>query len=585
MNSRRRRAWEGNGLPVRTPARLIHIFSAGMLLLLWLALAMIIHLDRERRISAALEETRSAVALLQAHAVRTFESVENAFRNIDDWLEAGEGRKELRPLARVDRLLTRAPAFEPASGEIPLFDLDGNMLDTETVAPNGLSLRAFPFFDELVEAAPLRLLIAAPHKSIQTGREIVPLGMKTSPNPYGIGYIGVGLPIDGLEKVYSRARPLQKGLSALVDANGSMLIAAPGEARLAHGALRDSRPLRHWTSDGGSGEYIGELLGRRQIVVFAAIDPFPLMALASVEMDTVLAPWLFNTGLWALVGLICSLGIVLGGNYLVRLNRGRDEQLARTRNALMVAEAASKAKSEFLAKMSHELRTPLNAILGFSEMIERAIIGPIDTRYSQYGGDIHRSGSHLLGLIDQILDISRIEAGAAELNEEPIDVAAVAEEALVLVRARAAEKMVTLTDSMDGDLPRLLADRKMLRQMLLNLLSNGVKYTERGGSVTLSATVDDRGMRISVRDTGIGIPDESLPHIFEPFGRGNSFVARQIEGIGLGLPITKSLVELHQGRIEIHSRGGLGTLAVLHFPRLRLMQAPVGADRSSVSRT
>jgi signal transduction histidine kinase len=235
--------------------------------------------------------------------------------------------------------------------------------------------------------------------------------------------------------------------------------------------------------------------------------------------------------------------------------------------AKLEAEAANKSKSEFLARMSHDLRTPLNAILGFSEVIKHEILGPIGLEaYKSYADDIHTSGSHLLDLINDLLDLSKIEAGQYELSESQVVIADVVMQVIRLVEPDAEKKGVALRVLTAPDLPLLTADPRATRQMLLNLLSNAVKFTPDGGQVSIDVRHDATGLRIAVMDTGIGIAIKNIKRIFEPFAQIEPADSKAHQGTGLGLSIVKALIELHNGRIEIESEPGSGTTASLYFP-------------------
>ncbi|MFN3571937.1 MAG: ATP-binding protein [Phenylobacterium sp.] len=247
-------------------------------------------------------------------------------------------------------------------------------------------------------------------------------------------------------------------------------------------------------------------------------------------------------------------------------------ELARKYEAEKVrAEAANKAKSEFLANMSHELRTPLNAINGFSEIMVGEMFGPLgDARYKEYAGDILSSGQHLLALINDILDMSKIEAGKMNLKFEPLTVEDVVEDAVRLVRNRADSAGLALELEFPRDLPEVEADYRAVKQVLLNLLSNAIKFTPRGGRVTVRAEArrDPTGerIRISVRDTGIGIAADDLKRLAQPFEQIESQHSKTQQGTGLGLALTKSLVEMHGGALDIQSAPGEGTTVAFSVP-------------------
>jgi len=244
------------------------------------------------------------------------------------------------------------------------------------------------------------------------------------------------------------------------------------------------------------------------------------------------------------------------------------EDVDRAREA---AEAANSAKSDFLARMSHDLRTPLHGIIGFAEMIRDQMVGPVGTsKYVDYARDIHHSGVHLLRLINDVLDLSKIEAGRFELVEDSIPVWAVVEEAAHAVSPIAEQKGLVLTVSVAPSLPMLIADEKTLRQMLFNLLSNAIKFTEPGGSVSVMAGLSDHGLDIVVADTGMGIGPEEIDLVFTEFGQAGNPRTRPAEGTGLGLVIVRSLIELHGGRLVLESEPGRGTSVTLAFPAFRI---------------
>jgi len=240
-------------------------------------------------------------------------------------------------------------------------------------------------------------------------------------------------------------------------------------------------------------------------------------------------------------------------------------------SANLKLEHANQAKSEFLSRMSHELRTPLNAIIGFSETMKTEILGPIQNeRYKEYVSDIHFSGSHLLTLINDVLDVAKIEQGEFRLSEDLVEVADIVAATVRLMEPMAERGEVRLVAEIQPDLPDLRADRRSVRQMLFNLLSNSVKFTEPGGTVTTRAYMTQRGeIVVEVTDTGIGIPPEILGRITDPFVQAKT--AKQHQGSGLGLAIVKALVELHGGTLTIESELGRGTTVTGVFPRSRVL--------------
>jgi signal transduction histidine kinase len=272
-------------------------------------------------------------------------------------------------------------------------------------------------------------------------------------------------------------------------------------------------------------------------------------------------------------------GIVTGEALLgckVALLQARERELSQ---ALAAATEASRAKSNFLALMSHELRTPLNAIIGFSEVLGGEMFGPLGNgRYRDYAHDIHGAGLHLLALINDILDLSKAEAGKFDLHDAEITPGVLIQECLRLVCGRARDARLTLVHDLAPDMPDLLADRLRLKQILLNLLSNAIKFTPPGGTIRVAVALDPEGrLLISVSDTGIGIAPEMISVALEPFRQIASPFTRNAEGTGLGLSLAKALMECQGGKLEIDSALNLGTTVKLIFPAARVMQPALRA--------
>jgi PAS domain S-box-containing protein len=238
------------------------------------------------------------------------------------------------------------------------------------------------------------------------------------------------------------------------------------------------------------------------------------------------------------------------------------------REAKEAAEAANHAKSQFLANISHELRTPLNAILGFSEMVEQGLAGPIEPRQREYMGLVLQSGQHLLSVINDILDLARADSGKFELCDEVgVDFRQIAASSIALMRHRSEAGGVFLSMAVGDELPRLTADPTRLKQILLNLLSNSIRFTKPGGEVTVAAgRVGDGGITFEVHDTGVGMSPDEVRIALEPFGQVDARLSREHEGTGLGLPLARRLAELHGGSLRVESEKGTGTRVIVTLP-------------------
>jgi len=314
------------------------------------------------------------------------------------------------------------------------------------------------------------------------------------------------------------------------------------------------------------------------IVYMIPVEGAPWRFLMLVDSHAVLIEVLRS--LW--IGFV---GLALLGLALFAVEQRRRTGVALSENVtalqrmtLTLASArdeamqANSAKSLLLANVSHELRTPLNAIIGFSDLMRHQIYGPLGhARYDEYAGDIQRSGQHLLDLINDLLDVTKLEAGRYELKESECDLALLCDEAAGLVKMQSERGGVALTTAIEESLPTVFADERALRQVVLNLLSNAVKFTPNGGAVRVACGRNPAGdPTIIVRDTGRGIPHEEMKNLFQPFARAEDAKRASTPGTGLGLAIVKSLVELHQGTIALESRVGFGTTVTVTLPAARL---------------
>ena len=251
--------------------------------------------------------------------------------------------------------------------------------------------------------------------------------------------------------------------------------------------------------------------------------------------------------------------------YTERLEQKVTERTGELEEAREIAEAASRSKSDFLANMSHELRTPLNAIIGFSEVMTKGMTGAITDDQREYLNDIHESGKHLLNLINQILDLSKIEAGKIELEMSEFDLDVFIEESIIMLREKALKHNIKVTYNVI-DVGNIFADAIRLKQVLINLLSNAFKFTPDGGAISVQGRRVNGFVEISVADTGIGIKEEDVPRLFNPFEQLEPSLTKKYEGTGLGLAISRKIVELHGGRIWVESKTGKGSRFIFTVP-------------------
>ena len=299
-----------------------------------------------------------------------------------------------------------------------------------------------------------------------------------------------------------------------------------------------------------------------------------IVAVASRDDASILRQWRQTVSIEG-AGLLLRSLIALGvGTFLFLQLRWREQTLCDLAAARIAAEGSNKAKANFLANMSHELRTPLNAILGFSEIIKNAAFGPISSNYREYSEDIHSSGSHLLSLINEILDLSKLEAGQFEIEEQHVNLAALAESSARFVEPQAQKARISLSHLIAPDVSFIRADERRMRQILINILANAVKFTPPGGQVRLAINRIERGLLIEVSDTGIGIPADKIEMAMEPFSQVEAGASRNYQGTGLGLPLAKRLVELHGGTLTLKSEVNRGTAVSIILPPDRIVDRP-----------
>lgn len=326
--------------------------------------------------------------------------------------------------------------------------------------------------------------------------------------------------------------------------------------------------------------YSGSLLGLRfsysLFVTLTIVACYQLVSLYVNPIST--SDYVSNNfflGMATGVGLFCSyiLETHIRNNYVAQ--KIIEEKNSTMQVLLDEAEAANRAKSDFLATMSHELRTPLNAIIGFSEMIRREYMGPVGSpKYIEYAADINDSGQHLLSIISDILDLAKAESGKLELNESFFDIGDVIKSTLKMFQQKADEDRVLLEFSAQTDGCTVKGDERLLRQVALNLVSNSMKFTPAGGRVSISVTVSAHdGVRLTVQDTGIGIAKENLDRVLRPFEQVESSLARTHGGTGLGLPYSKKVIEIHGGSLTLESAINRGTTVCVRLPASRIMSA------------
>jgi signal transduction histidine kinase len=535
---------------------------------------------REAELERARSLVRSLSRTLAEHTAQAFFGVEYALRSFDERSDL-PGINVRGPPALVHQRLRQIFETNPVFGGLALVDRDGIVV-ANAFSPegSGADLSARVSYRSLRDTPYAGLLITPPVRQLPSNSWVIPVNLRLVDSDGRFdGMISAALRPEYFRDIY---RASAVPVAALAMNDGTLLSREPGgDANYERGA-RVGRDALLAAQSGGSG--VGEIVsgqdGVRRIAGYAVVRGYPMTVFTAIDYDAALAGWLVETRR-ALTAAIASTVLILIFAVLLlrRLRRqqemGRQIELAHdaAQEARLAAEAAVRAKSEFLAHMSHELRTPLNAINGFSDMMAQGYFGPLgDARYADYARHINAAGRHLLSIINTILDMAKVDAGKWEVALAPLRVSELAADIASLTQGRAADHGVRLSIELPDRLPPIVTDRRLLLQILINLATNGIKFTPRGGAVRIVGTVDGKHLLLEVQDTGVGMSAEDLEQVLQPFGHGNSELARKHHDTGLGLLLSKRFTELLGGSFVLASGPDRGTTVALRLP---LQAAPL----------
>jgi len=574
----------------------------------WGYSAFWLYAERERMIDAAHLAVSRQVASVREYSLRLLANTDLMLTLTDRYLDS-IGTADPLTDPTLTRIVNEFLQFGLGEVGIRLVDRHGNGY----VLPAGANPAPYAqladreFFQTAMRLPPGTPIIGSTVRSRLNQRWTFTLSHRLA-NPAGQMVMTLAtIEVDPIVRVLDSMRIQPGGAIALVRRDGRVLARAPFIEDLIDRSLAPTRLFSHYLPQAPQGTFemgaeANPIGLSNRVVAYGSLDAYPMVVVASAPFDSVLGPW-YNQ-LYTIVALLAAYTVLIGfvtffSLRLVRALQRRTAELDGVRGALeqrvsdrtsalldawRAAEASARAKSDFLANMSHELRTPLNAILGFSGMMKAQMFGPLGhAKYLEYVEDIHSSGEHLLGIINDILDVAAIEAGKVSLQEDVVSLHDVSAACLRLIRPRAQRGAVQLTETLPDDLPQIRADERRTRQILLNLLSNAIKFTAPRGTVHLFAQVDaDGGLTIGISDSGIGMSAADIAKALTPFGQVESGLARNHEGTGLGLPLTQGLVTLHGGRLEIISEPGQGTTVLVRLPADRVLPPSDGASVAAV---
>jgi two-component system cell cycle sensor histidine kinase PleC len=573
----------------RLPPRLTMVVIGTLLIAALLgAAALTILQARKQQLDGASRELAQLSLTLSEETARTMQTVGLVLTDV-------QSRLDVARVMNTEDLVRYASAQEfyqflrdrvrdaPLIDAISVLDAQGHLVGFSRSWPTApLDVSDRDYFVAHRDRSTLGIFFSAPVRSRVTGDWTIYVSRRIAgPSGELMGVIVATMQVDYFEDFYRSVTPAAGGSVALLRSDGYLLARYPRTgAEL--GTYVGDRPL---FTDLMSKSESGVLHTQSsafdhdaRVMAPHAVRGFPLVVNVTKSEQAILGAWKKLAAAIigvtaAAIALIVSLGFLLDRQ--IDLHARMSKSLAdrgRAEHARKSAEASNKAKGDFLANMSHELRTPLNAIIGFTEMLESRHFGPLNDKQSEYIRDIRTSGRHLLGLINTVLDMSKIEAGHFELHEELMEISSIFDDAITYVSLPARKKGITLLKLLEPDMPMVMADRRALLQVTLNLLSNAVNFTEDRGTITVTASLaEDAAVLIRVMDTGVGINAQDLDRVLEPFQSADATLSRKLGGAGLGLAVSKMLVERHGGALSLSSIIGKGTTVTVRLPPERVV--------------
>jgi signal transduction histidine kinase/uncharacterized membrane protein len=571
-------------IPHRDIRRGLAVLAVLILTVLWGGLAVYLHSDKAQTIDNA---NRQGENLSRAFA----EHITSILRSFDQTLRA-MANDYAQDADRFDaaNAIEKHGVLRDATIQVALIDQDGDLVSSNIATANeGINLKDREHFKVHVARDTGAMFVSTPVVGRVSGRWSIQLTRRVN-NPDGsfAGIMLISLDPQYLSKFYESIDIGRHGVIAAVGRDGIVRARATGTGVVEIGQdLGRSDLFKHVAlAPNGRFEVDSVIDHVDRLFNYRTIAGYPIIVNVGLARSDVLAHYTQRRNVLIAAAAAISLLVAAAAGLLMR-QAGRQmqtesallryqEELIESRNE---ANAANRAKSEFLANMSHELRTPLNAIIGFSEFMAGGGLGPVGSpKYLEYARDINNSGRHLLDMISEVLDMSKIEAGQYELVPEDVNVSDTVEFCVRLVAGRAEAGQISLINQVSPELPKARADVRALRQILLNLLSNAVKFTPAGGRVTVSAAANGpHDIRVTVSDTGVGISADDLKRVGEPFRQLGRSLTKPQEGTGLGLAITKRLVEMHGGYVDIVSAPGRGTAVIVSLPAAQTSDRRVSA--------
>lgn len=548
----------------------INLLCAALVCGLWLLIGWQIRTSHADAIANAERDTGNLTRAFAQHVSRTMSQVQQLLMEVADRVSTGQP-------VDLDRMRRRVPGLDNVSKFLGVLDANGKVVDATRTGVLGMDFADSDYFRRATAPGTPRIGFGKPIVGLTPLMSSIPFWVRVEGPDGSVRAVVVG---DVLSEYFSGLFSQMDldlgGVATLVDMDGT-IFARGSESQSSVGSTIANQGLVQAAMENPRGAVHGysAVDGTLRITSYERLEGTNLVVGVGYEMQSALRGYHTARNQMVAQGIIGTLLILtlalLVNRYILRL----EESEAAARAARAEAEHASAVKSQFLAVASHELRTPLNAIIGFAEVMASQLLGPLGhAKYAEYADDIHKSGLNLLALINDTLDLAKIESGKMEIYHEPVDVRILAEECIRMLRGLADAGGVYLGTSVEQPTPALVADTLKLRQVLLNLLTNAIKNTPAGGSVRVAVMAEGTSrVLFRVTDNGCGMTADEVALALEPFRQIHSHLSRGKQGTGLGLPVARALVELHGGSLTIDSHPGRGTEVTVNLPTGPVMMA------------
>lgn len=558
-------------LPTATHRRTLTVVATSALVAvaaIWAAVLYLTIQDRRDVLHDAETELVGTQNAISAQVERTFENGRFLLTAVDLWLGDATDTTRARTLDHLAWWISALERSQDVSLTVHLFDESGNMIRYGGYDVEAINVADRDYFRALERRPPGYVYVGKQVVGRDTNRNVIPLATRVRPNRFGIAFVVASISAQALTDAFDGLLVTAPGFVGIVREDGTLLLRTPDPDEMT-GKQVDIASIVDLAPEAPRLGFITHSLRNDRheaMTAYARLTSLPMYVYATFVMSDLYGKAWDRARPKIVTALLSSLTVVIGAGLLGFLIVQREREAGRVAEALVAADEANAAKTQFLANVSHELRTPLNAVIGFSETLAAQIFGPLSERYRGYAEDILTSGRHLLSIVDQLLDMASIEARREHLRPEPIILDTIADEVAHMMRPLAEQRGVTVAIDRPSEPILIESDTRCVRQILINLTSNAVRFSRPGGRVALTCRRDDRLVLVAVEDHGQGIPAEDLPRIFDLFWQGEDAYARRHGGIGLGLPLTKTLVGALGGTIEVESRLGVGSRFTVRLP-------------------